>query len=253
MDLMYKSSTKYSSSLQRSLNSKIPEGERVYAIGDIHGRLDLLNGVLAKIDADLAARPIAVAHEVFLGDFIDRGPRSREVVDTIMMRLKCPNRIALSGNHEEIILRAAKDPAVFLDWLQYGGREALASYGIYLPRHLDDDAIREAMAAMRDKIPAAHFAFFENLPAMHIIGDYVFVHAGLKPGVALEHQTRRDVMWIRQEFLSYHSPFPMRVVHGHTPALKPEILANRINIDTGAYVTGKLTCLVLQGTTASLL
>jgi len=230
-----------------ALNPAIPEGERVYAIGDIHGRLDLLTATLDKIDAHLAAHPIETPHEVFLGDYIDRGPRSREVIDTVMARAQRPNVVALSGNHEEIILRASREPDVFADWMGYGGREALLSYGIHVPANFRRRDIETAMTQMREKIPAEHFAFFEGLPAMRLIGDYVFVHAGLRPRVELAKQTRRDVMWIRQEFLSYRAAFPRKVVHGHTPVTRPEVLANRINIDTGAYVTGNLTCVVLEG------
>ena len=162
-----------------ALNSAIPEGERVYAIGDIHGRLDLLTATLDKIDAHLAAHPIETPHEVFLGDYIDRGPRSREVIDTVMARAQRPNVVALSGNHEEIILRASSEPDVFADWMGYGGREALLSYGIHVPANFRRRDIETAMTQMREKIPAEHFAFFEGLPAMRLIGDYVFVHAGL--------------------------------------------------------------------------
>jgi serine/threonine protein phosphatase 1 len=237
----------------RSLHAMIPDGERVYAIGDIHGRADLLTKVLAKIDAHRGAHPAPTSHEIFMGDYIDRGPQSRRVIEMIMERAKKTNLVALAGNHEEILLRAASDPNAFGDWMQFGGREALLSYGIVAPLHFRDRDIEEAMMQMQEKIPAEHFDFFENLPAMHLVGDYVFVHAGLRPNVRLTEQTRRDVLWIRQGFLNYRAAFPGKVVHGHTPVRQPEIHPNRINIDTGAFVTGNLTCLVLEGGQASFL
>ena len=224
----------------------LPEGERVYTIGDIHGRADLLKAVQARIDAHLRANPVERAFEVYLGDYIDRGAESRAVLDLLIRRAETVRMIALAGNHEEVFLRAFAEPDVFADWLTWGGRETLLSYGVVLPFRAGEAQRLDAMRQMNEKVPEAHVSFIASLPIMHVIGDYVFVHAGLRPNVALQEQEREDVLWIRKAFLSHRGPFPLKVVHGHTPAAAPEVLPNRINIDTGAYITGKLTCLTLE-------
>ncbi len=230
----------------RDIVARTPDGERVYAIGDIHGRADLLAKVQAKIDAHRDANPIANAYEIYLGDLIDRGPQSREVIDLLIARAKSIPTIVLAGNHEEIFLRALSEPAVFADWLTYGGRETLLSYGVSLPTAPGEAAHLRVMREMGEKIPPEHIAFIGALPLMHVCGDYLFVHAGLRPNTPLAEQRREDLLWIRRDFLSFKGRFPRKVVHGHTPAAAPEVLRNRVNIDTGAYVTGKLTCLVAE-------
>lgn len=233
---------------RRHFLAKVPDGTRVYAIGDIHGRPDLLAQVLDKIDAHSTAYPIHVPIEVFLGDYVDRGPQSRAVVDMIMRRVaENPNVIALMGNHEDVFVRAVKDIGTFSDWMQYGGRETLLSYGIAVPIRAGPRDFERAMLLVNETIPRDHVEFLENLPLIYNSGDYTFVHAGLRPGVPLNKQRRQDMLWIRHEFLSYKDFFPVKVVHGHTLVRRPEILENRIGIDTGAFITGQLTCLVLEG------
>jgi len=229
-------------------------GVRVYAIGDIHGRLDLLEKLVEKIDADKAAHPVATALEIYLGDYIDRGPSSRQTVDFLLKRAaEVENLIFLTGNHEEFLLQALHDPNAFAPWMRHGGREALLSYGVVTPRQGGAREIDKAMQEMRAAIPQAHIEFFENLLLNYRCGDYFFVHAGVKPGVPLEQQKASDMLWIREEFVDYRGAHPLRVVHGHTVIQNPEIYPGRINIDTGAYVSGKLTCLVLEDRAVSFL
>lgn len=231
----------------RRLGARTEPGVRAYAVGDIHGRLDLLERLVEKIEADTTARPVETALEIYLGDFVDRGASSRQTVDFLMKRaVGNPNVILLAGNHEEYLLQSMIDPQAFAPWMRYGGRETLLSYGIATPRQGGPREIAATMREMRAAIPQAHIDFLESLRLNYRCGDYFFVHAGVRPGVPLEQQKASDMLWIRDEFVDYLGMHPLRVVHGHTVVQDPEILPNRINIDTGAYVSGRLTCLVLQ-------
>lgn len=229
-----------------------PPGLRIYAIGDVHGELALLEQLLAAIDADLAARPIDRALEVTLGDYIDRGPDSAGVVHLLATRPPAGRtRISLLGNHEDYLLQFLDNPLVLHDWLPNGGVETLASYGVMVDRNgVDPHHVhREFTAAF----PQHHRTFMDGLSLAHQVGDIFLVHAGIRPGIALEEQNPRDFLWIRQEFLSHPGPFPFRVVHGHTPVRKPVVLPHRIGIDTGAFATGVLTCCALEGDTVRFL
>ena len=224
----------------------LPKGQRIYAIGDIHGRLDLLDDIHNQIAADLAENPVQHSVEVFLGDYVDRGPQSRQVVE----RLASPDRLAdqrvcLLGNHEQMLLEAYSDPAAVEGWLVNGGVHTLLSYGaeaLAAPR-----TARSVQMAFRSAFPPAHRQFMAGLARVASFGGYIFVHAGLRPGRRLEQQAADDLVWIREPFLSSTADFGAVVIHGHTPVSVPEIRPNRINIDTGAVFTGRLTCIVLEG------
>lgn len=221
----------------------MPDGVRVYAVGDIHGRADLLIRLLSRIDADLVAHPAARPIHVFLGDYIDRGPASRQVIECLINRSLSHEAIYLRGNHEAFLIEFLNDSTVLPQWQQYGGLETLLSYGILPQPDCDrgeQDRLAEALAAL---LPPNHRRFLGALSSSFTCGDFFFVHAGVRPGVALEEQEDQDLLWIRDDFLLSDDDFGKIVVHGHSPVENPEVRANRINIDTGAYATGRLTCL----------
>ncbi|NKJ40314.1 metallophosphoesterase family protein [Rhizobium sp. SG570] len=226
--------------------ARVPDGVRVYVIGDIHGRADLLAQTFARIDAHEAAHPVEQSITVFLGDYVDRGLRSREVIDQLIERQQNPRVVALRGNHDVSMLRALLDMDVALRWLATGGRETLHAYGIVVPVDVDHDTIHTVIGLAVKRIPASHKAFLERLLPYATIGDYAFLHAGIRPGIALENQSLDDLVAIRQPFLDCAAPHDFMIVHGHTPVSAPDFRPNRINIDTGAYITGNLTCLVLE-------
>ena len=228
----------------------LPDGLRIYAIGDVHGRFDLLEAMAAKIADDLSASPAERTLEIFIGDYIDRGPQSREVVEWLIATLPLANeRICLLGNHEDLLLQALADPDGLANWLFNGGDATLASYGVTrLPTS------REAMwDACAGAIPPRHQAFLGDLPRTVEFGSYLFVHAGVDPSRPLNDQDPQDLVWIREPFLSAKVDFGRIIVHGHTPVVEVDIRKNRINIDTGAVFTGHLTCLVLEGAARRLL
>ena len=217
----------------------IPAGDRVYAIGDVHGRLDCLDALIASIDADSAARDAADVTIVFIGDLIDRGPESRGVVDRVMEMVRDRPRVRLlMGNHEEILLRSAKGERQTLSLFdKVGGRETLLSYGVDAETY--DHADLETLALLiLQAVPAAHRDFLADGEAQVIIGGYTFVHAGLRPGVPLAEQRGSDLRWIREPFLGFRGDHGTVVVHGHTITDAPELLTNRIGIDTGAFDSG---------------
>lgn len=225
----------------------IPEGMRVYAVGDIHGRCDLLERAFTRIDAHKRAFPIAKSIEVHLGDYIDRGPQSRQVVERMISRAVDPDVIPLIGNHEEFLLQSLEDSEAFPDWMRYGGRETLLSYGIPTPRDSNVRTLEEARRHLRDALPEAHLRFMAECPLTYSCGGYLFVHAGIRPHLALEDQRRSDLLWIRDGFNNWNGGLPAVVVHGHTPVRVPLVQRYKINIDTGAYASGQLTCLALEG------
>jgi serine/threonine protein phosphatase 1 len=227
----------------------VPPGLRLYAIGDIHGRADLLRQVFTKIDADLMNRPATKAVEVFLGDYIDRGPQSRQVIDSLIDRKQRRRVICLKGNHEDYIRGFLRDPWVFDDWRQYGALETLMSYGLAPKLFADlrtDREKAELANVLLQSLPPAHRRFFASLPVTFSCGDFLFVHAGVKPGVPLDNQKEDDLLWIRDDFLLCEDDFGKVIVHGHTPVREPDFRSNRINIDTGAYATGRLTCAAFE-------
>ena len=226
---------------------RLPSGVRVYAVGDIHGRADVLAKLFTLIDQDLAVRPNERSIEVFLGDYIDRGPHSRQVLDRLIARRRQRIAVFLKGNHEACAYRVLSDPSVLSDWVHIGGVNTLLSYGVE-PSGCDFDqqAPRAIAAAFRQALPDSHYHFLQGLALSFSCGDYFFVHAGVRPGIPLVRQSEQDLLWIREEFLLHEEDFGKVVVHGHSPTNLPDIRPNRINIDTGAYATGRLTCLVLE-------
>jgi diadenosine tetraphosphatase ApaH/serine/threonine PP2A family protein phosphatase len=225
----------------------LPQGTRIYAIGDIHGRLDLLEKLLGRIETDLAERPVARPIHVFLGDYIDRGRWSQETIDRLISHGSAHESVFLRGNHELIAVNCLSDPTRIEQWLRLGGRETLASYGVSSGLFTRRARIVEAQAAFHRALPAAHFRFLASLRNSFACGDYFFAHAGARPHVELSQQSENDLLWIRGEFLSSAHDFGKIIVHGHTPAAAVEIRRNRINIDTGAFATDRLSCLVLEG------
>lgn len=225
----------------------LPEGIRVYAISDIHGCADLLAQMFTVIDKDLprdgSVRPI----HVFLGDYIDRGPASRETIDLLAQRSKHHETIFLKGNHEAFLLEVLRDPSQFYNWKQFGGIQTLMSYGVRPSLSPDAQEQLELIEEFAARIPDHHMAFFNALRTRFVCGDFFFVHAGVRPGRALAQQEEQDLLWIREEFLAHEKRFAKYVVHGHTPVQAPDIRFNRANIDTGAYATGNLTLLTVQG------
>lgn len=225
----------------------IPPGRRIYAVGDIHGRLDLLDRLLSMIDADDSGRGGPPSELIFLGDLVDRGPESRGVVERLMaLKDERPARF-LMGNHEEVFLRAIQGDLKALRFLiRIGGRETLLSYGISEDdyRSLDFD---ELMVALQAAVPAGHADFLAAFEHWIEAGDYLFVHAGLRPGVLLEEQKAADLRWIRDDFLNHRASFGKMVVHGHSITDDIDERGNRIGIDTGAFASGKLTAIGLEG------
>ncbi len=227
----------------------VPEGVRLYVIGDIHGRMDLLREVHEKIAADKADAPAGrlTVGEIYLGDYIDRGPNVKEVIEWLLTSpRRGSRRVFLKGNHEATLLNFMRNPVILDTWLAYGGVETLHSYGVDLALLREPGGRKEIHRRFIANLPAAHRQFLDDLLVSVIIGDYMFVHAGVRPGVAIKHQEEQDLLWIREEFLQSRQPHGKIIVHGHSPVPEPEILPNRLNIDTGAYATGRLTCLVLE-------
>lgn len=223
-------------------------GWRAYAIGDVHGRLDLLDALLDEIVADHRSRPTARGLIVLVGDLIDRGPDSRGVIERLRrFDLSGFRLVGLAGNHEEALLSIlAGDPAPVEGWLRFGGAETLMSYGA------DPQAIAAlppelAQRRIAQVIPVEHRFFLEELGDSLRFGDYLFVHAGIRPGVPLDQQSLRDLRWIREPFLSDTRDHGMVVVHGHTISEQVDEVGSRIGIDTGAYATGRLTALAIDG------
>ena len=220
--------------------ARTPEGTRIYAVGDIHGRSDLLRALHGKILADAQASAATRRLVVYLGDYIDRGADSRGVIDLL---IEGPPQgftpVYLIGNHEEFLLRSLEDESAIRPWLMNGGQETCLSYGI----DLRWGRLQEQLTA---EIPAAHRNFLENLSYSHTEGDYFFAHAGVRPGVPLNQQEPRDLIWIREPFLSSEADHGRVVVHGHTPTSAPVFRHNRIGVDTGACYGGALTALALE-------
>lgn len=229
------------------LPATIPTGQRVYAIGDIHGRLDLLDRLIARIDSDDAVRDPAETIVVFLGDLVDRGPNSSGVVERVrLLTGERPGVRMLMGNHEEVFLAALDGDARALRmFTRIGGRETALSYGIADADYegMDYAELHEALAAT---VPAAHRAFLARGTDMEVVGDYAFVHAGVRPERPLDQQRVADLRWIRDPFLDYRGRLDKTIVHGHTIAEDVEFRPHRIGIDTGAYFSGRLTALALE-------
>ncbi len=225
-------------------------GTRLYAVGDIHGRADLLERLHRRIeddarDASKRTRKIVV----YLGDCIDRGLDSKRVIELLLDQpLDGFDDVHLKGNHEDTLLRFLDDVSCGPEWFAIGGEATVMSYGAGIPKGLGPgERFEHLQTELRARIPRRHRQFMERLELMYQAGDYVFVHAGVRPGVPLEQQDPKDLLWIRDEFLSLPHGLDKVIVHGHSLREQPEIRDHRIGIDTGAYATNVLTCLVLEG------
>jgi len=224
--------------------AKVPNGLRVYAVGDIHG----CSGQLAQLLRAILEEPWhGDKYLIFLGDYCDRGPDTKGVIDRLLALRPGVRACFLKGNHDQTLLDFLDDPSVYRLWSGFGADQTLASYGVAPPESLDDCALRDARDRFAAALPPQHRRFLKNLSPSTRVGDYFFVHAGVRPGVALERQTDEDLLWIRDEFLMATAPFGAVVVHGHTPSEAPVRRANRIGVDTGAYLTGRLSAAVLEG------
>jgi serine/threonine protein phosphatase 1 len=240
----------FSKAVSKAAAASDTGGSLIYAIGDIHGRLDLLNPLLDKILDDAATlgggRPVII----FVGDYVDRGPDSRGVIDRIIALAATPGLEVrtLKGNHEEQLLSFLDDPRSGPPWMEFGGAQTLLSYGIVPPKgRTDMEVWDEARLALAKALPPEHLQFLNGLELAITCGDYLFVHAGVRPGVPLNQQSERDLMWIREEFLAADRACDKVVVHGHTPEASPYVGRHRIGIDTGAYATATLTAVRLLG------
>jgi serine/threonine protein phosphatase 1 len=234
----------------------VPAGLILYAVGDIHGETAALDRLLARIAEDIEGRGDGRrAQLIFLGDYVDRGSDSAGVLDRLCVGpLPGVDGRFLAGNHEQAMLDFLEDPTGNAGWLAFGGVATLASYGIRASAGSPDStrcrALRDQLV---ERLPDSHLTFLRGLESHAMVGDYLFVHAGIRPGRRVEDQTREDLLWIREPFLSSHRDHGKIVVHGHTVVDQPEIRTNRIAIDTGAYATGILTALVLSETAHKIL
>lgn len=225
-----------------------PRGHRAYVIGDVHGRLDLLERLLRRIEQDIRERPKPKTSIVFLGDLIDRGPSSAQVIERL--RTYSPPGASvhfIMGNHEEVMLRVLSgDSSLLPSWLRFGGVETLRSYGAD-PHELAELGSEEFVRRLKAAVPAKHVEFLETFADSISFGGYVFVHAGIRPGIDLAEQSQADLRWIREPFLADSTDHGFVVVHGHTITNEVEVTPNRIGIDTGAFCTGTLTALAIEG------
>lgn len=234
--------------LRRRHEARVPAGLRVYAVGDVHGCVALLDEMHDRI-ADDAASFVDDKLIVYLGDYIDRGPDSRGVVERLLHRVPKGFSIRfLKGNHEAALLDFLENAETYRVWRAYGAPETLLSYGVRPPLFDALEQLESARKSLRSVMPQDHLAFYTALESKVVVGDYAFVHAGIRPGIPLASQCEADLLWIREEFLDCASPFEKIIVHGHTPVAMPQRFSNRIAVDTGAYATGVLTCAVLEGT-----
>lgn len=227
---------------------RVPAGHIVYAVGDLHGRIDLMERMQAMILADAAKRQAEKRTIVYLGDYVDRGPASKGVVAKLLEGpLDGFEQVCLMGNHESWMLDFLDDAKAGAGWLMNGGDATLASYGVRVRPGARLAQLEAARQAFAKALPADHKAFLEDLSLMWRAGDYIFVHAGVRPGVPLGDQDPQDLIWIRDEFLWSEADFGAIIVHGHTISRHPDEQENRIGVDTGAFATGRLTCLCLEG------
>jgi len=224
-----------------------PAGMRLYAIGDVHGRADLLAIMHRLIAQEIERDGVTDWRIVHLGDYVDRGPQSRQVLELLVAACgRDARNIALLGNHDEGFLDFLANPMDARLFIDYGGFDTAASYSVVLKTE-SRDALYESHAALMAAMPAAHLIFVRDLKRSASFGDFFFCHAGVRPGVPLDGQDPHDLIWIRREFLNHEGLFEKVVVHGHTPHDAPQVLANRVNVDTMAFATGRLTALVVDG------
>ena len=232
--------------LRRERQPTVPPGRRVYAVGDVHGFREPLRRLLGKIFSEPAARHCKT-DIVFVGDYIDRGPDSRGVIELLLALPDTVTAQFIRGNHEQALLDFLGDPSSYRVWQGFGADETLLSYGVPPPDPSSISALTEARNRFAAALPASHRKFFASLLPSVTIGDYHFVHAGIRPRVPLSRQSDHDLMWIREEFLMSEEKHGKVIVHGHTPYPEPVQRPNRIGVDTGVYLTGRLTALFLEG------
>lgn len=226
---------------------RLPPGQRIYAIGDIHGRADLLERLAGEIAGDLRLQPVEAALTICLGDYVDRGPKSAGVLEMLARNCFATPAVFLRGNHEEMLAGFLQDAASLDHWRKYGGLETLNSFGVDVREAMVGRGYASVQAQFVEALPASSLAFLNDTSLSFTVGDYFFCHAGVKPGVRLDRQQSGDLLWIREEFLESTAGFGKMIVHGHTPVAKPDVRPNRINLDTGAFATGVLTCGVFEG------
>jgi serine/threonine protein phosphatase 1 len=220
---------------------------RLYVIGDIHGCSDLLDRIVDEISRDIEQKSGGECLTITLGDYVDRGPDSRGVLDRLARNPFPTNYVALKGNHEVLFETFLQDPSAGDSWRRLGGLETLVSYGVPVNELMLGKGFEGAARALRAAVPREHLTFLSALKPSLSIGDWFLCHAGVRPGVPLESQRLEDLLWIRDEFLNSTADFGKTVIHGHSPREWPDVRPNRINIDTGAFATGRLTCLVVNG------
>lgn len=235
------------------MNDGLRPGLRIYCLGDIHGRADLLARARDAITDDLQQRPVENSLIVCLGDYVDRGPDSASVLDMLARGDFPAPLVLLQGNHEVMMQAFLREPEELGAWRRVGGLETLASYGVDVSQAALGSGYEWTRRALLARMPDTHRDLLDGLHASWSMDHYFFCHAGVRPGVPLDAQSERDLLWIRKEFLTFSGDFGKIIVHGHTPVAAPEILPNRINIDTGAFATGRLTCLVLESASALIL
>lgn len=245
---MFKSLSKLFRASEPQFRPELAPGERVYAIGDIHGRADLFAALIDAVEADDAARTPAQTTVILLGDLVDRGPDSAGVIAMARAWQQRRKVRILAGNHEEMFIDSFASKDVLREFLRHGGRETILSYPVD-PEEYRRAELGETQALMRAAIPAEDIAFIQSFEDRIVIGDYAFVHAGVRPGVPIAEQRVSDLRWIRRPFLEDPDLHEQMVVHGHSIADEPQFRVNRIGIDTGAYASGRLTALGLEGET----
>lgn len=239
----------------RLADARMPAGEIAFVVGDIHGRNDLLLSVIERIATQEYVPDYKTRHIVFLGDYVDRGKKSKEVVQTLVdLDLPDFNIVTLDGNHESSMRGFLEDPVKSKRWLYYGGDATLRSYGIDVSlENLTEAGLIAKSAEFGAALPESHREFLYGLTSHHSVGDFYFTHAGVNPKHALEDQSERDLMWIRSDFLTHDGLYEKVIVHGHSISAQPEFKNNRIGIDTGAFYSNTLTCLMLYGKSKEIL
>jgi serine/threonine protein phosphatase 1 len=226
---------------------------RLYIIGDIHGRADLLDQIIGKIQDDIDQHGAEDCLTVTLGDYVDRGTNSRGVLDRLAHNPFPTRFVALKGNHEAMLEDFLQDPSTGDQWRRVGGLETLHSYGVPISELMVGKGFEKASHALAAAMPSDHLRFLSSLEPFVTIDRFFICHAGVRPGVPLAEQSIDDLLWIREEFLNSETVFEKIVIHGHSPREWPEVRPNRVNIDTGAFATGRLTCLVIDGETSRFL
>jgi serine/threonine protein phosphatase 1 len=230
--------------------AKTPKNMRLYAIGDVHGCIEHLLKIHNCIRSDLKKHPVEDYRIIHLGDYIDKGPSSRAVIDfLVQLKQLDPKCIFLMGNHEEKFLNFLERPEdIGLDFIKYGGRTTIKSYGISARRiRKTIRSLKNVFKLLKQYIPKSHIKFLQNLEFSVSFGDYMFCHAGVRAGIPLKQQSEHDLIWIKKEFLEHKELYSKVIIHGHTPFNKPQVKKNRINVDTGVATLGMLSCVVLEG------